>query len=322
MKKIITLTLILLSSILTQACDSTAKFKTSSQESEIKFLEIRKDFPSSGYTTLYYSAYNAKGKDLSHFNLKVDKCVEFEKAGLYNHRDTLKASSCFSIGKDGSDKVDYMWGIKYDCGLNKGDSIKFFIVLEGNYEMDADIAKIKYGTTFTSSYLCLPKCKSLPVKLLSFSTVVDKNELTLNWSTASEVNNHGFYVQFSIDNTIFENISFIESHHNSTITHNYTYRTTAFRTGYYRLLILDFDGAIDFSSTLYLKSQVTNIYPIPVHDILNVGESVSVKLFSINGEFLKTLPIENGKCDLSMFNKGLYILILDDKYNLKLLKDE
>ena len=37
----------------------------------------------------------------------------------------------------------------------------------------------------------------LPVELLSFSSSVNENDVTLNWSTATETNNSGFEIQKS-----------------------------------------------------------------------------------------------------------------------------
>jgi hypothetical protein len=62
----------------------------------------------------------------------------------------------------------------------------------------------------------------IPVELTSFSASVNENNVTLNWVTASEINNHGFEIQRS-SNGEFVTVGFAEGHGTTTEVQNYTY---------------------------------------------------------------------------------------------------
>ena len=47
---------------------------------------------------------------------------------------------------------------------------------------------------------------ALPITLASFKASFSSQSVTLLWSTLSEINNYGFYVQKSVDNTIWSDI--------------------------------------------------------------------------------------------------------------------
>jgi len=63
----------------------------------------------------------------------------------------------------------------------------------------------------------------IPVELLSFTTSVSRNSVTLNWTTATELNNSGFTVQRSISDGVWKNITFVEGYGTTTEIHNYSY---------------------------------------------------------------------------------------------------
>ena len=63
----------------------------------------------------------------------------------------------------------------------------------------------------------------LPVELTSFSASIIKNGVKLNWETETEVNNYGFEIQRSVNNTnAWENVGFVEGHGNSNSPKKYS----------------------------------------------------------------------------------------------------
>ncbi len=62
----------------------------------------------------------------------------------------------------------------------------------------------------------------VPVELTSFTASTNENEVTLNWSTASEINNHGFEIQRS-SNGEFVTVGFVEGYGTTTEIQNYSY---------------------------------------------------------------------------------------------------
>ena len=59
--------------------------------------------------------------------------------------------------------------------------------------------------------LCTAKyAQVVPVELTSFTAVSQNQHVTLNWSTATELNNNGFEVQRSVANSDFVTVGFIK----------------------------------------------------------------------------------------------------------------
>lgn len=95
---------------------------------------------------------------------------------------------------------------------------------------------------------------SLPIELLSFTiTPVNNQYFVLDWKTASEINNAGFYIQRSRDNNTFENIGWISGHGTTTAQQSYSFTDRDVEvntTYYYRLQQMDIDHTISYSNTL------------------------------------------------------------------------
>lgn len=97
----------------------------------------------------------------------------------------------------------------------------------------------------------------VPVELLSFTAKANDNDVTLDWSTAMEMDNKGFDVERSIDGRTFEAIKFVDGAGNSNAVVNYNFvdesafAKTNTNVLYYRLKQLDNNG--DFTYTNMVK---------------------------------------------------------------------
>ncbi|MEP6466649.1 MAG: T9SS type A sorting domain-containing protein [Parafilimonas sp.] len=145
-------------------------------------------------------------------------------------------------------------------------------------------------------------CSILPVSMFNFGGTVKDQQAYLNWSTASESNNKGFYVERSKDGKNFTDIGFLKGAVNSTQIKNYTYTDATLKdinvtTTYYRLKQVDVDGKYTYSKVLPLN--ITNIlkwrlYPNPVKDVatvelnLETASKVTVQVFSRDGKVVLT----------------------------------
>ena len=106
--------------------------------------------------------------------------------------------------------------------------------------------------TFSISTMSAP----LPVTLLNFSGEHRDNKNLLKWSTATELNNQGFEVQYSTDGNNFDAISFVNSKSkdgNSASVINYEFidGRTLYGNAYYRLKQVDKDGRPNFSNIIF-----------------------------------------------------------------------
>jgi hypothetical protein len=120
----------------------------------------------------------------------------------------------------------------------------------------------------------------LPVTLSNFKgeRIGATNKLT--WSTFTEVDNHGFEIQRSIDGVSFNGIHLVPSkanRGNSTSVLDYSFDDSKPFVGsnYYRLKQIDKDGKVAYSNIVLLKGarssglQLSAVYPNPVRSVLN-----------------------------------------------------
>ncbi|MBX0335349.1 T9SS type A sorting domain-containing protein [Pontibacter sp. HSC-14F20] len=143
----------------------------------------------------------------------------------------------------------------------------------------------------------------LPVELLSFKATAQNNHVTLNWSTASELNNDRFEVERSQDGRTFTKIGTVQGKGTSSLTHHYTFKDTNPGTGtnYYRLRQVDFDGTFEFSKTVAttLRAIAASVktYPNPFQDYLRVElateetGSAQVTVIDMQGRVVMEKPI-------------------------------
>jgi hypothetical protein len=148
---------------------------------------------------------------------------------------------------------------------------------------------------------------TVPVEIVSFTVTTNLNNVIINWMTATEINNHGFEVQRSMDGAIFNTIAFIKGNGTTTISNRYSYTDANLYNGkhFYRLKQIDFDGNSTFSNII--EVDVENIvtgfdlsqnFPNPFNP------STSFK-FSFDSNEFATLKIYNslGEEVASLFNK-------------------
>jgi hypothetical protein len=91
----------------------------------------------------------------------------------------------------------------------------------------------------------------IPVELISFTASIIDNNVTLNWSTASETNNNGFEIERNSGNG-FITIGFVQGYGTTTEVQNYTFADNGLTPGTYsyRLKQIDFDGTFEYSDAI------------------------------------------------------------------------
>ena len=161
----------------------------------------------------------------------------------------------------------------------------------------------------------------LPVKFITFNAKKSNDNIILNWSTGSELNNEGFYIQKSNDAFNWKEISFVKGNGNSSQTISYKYNDIYPTSGinYYRLAQKDFDGQISYSDVRqvqYSPGSSLEIFPNPTQGIINIDTNdllAEYEIFSMDGKYLKYGNV-NGKgssqIDISALPIGLYTLRL------------
>jgi hypothetical protein len=149
---------------------------------------------------------------------------------------------------------------------------------------------------------------TIPVELSNFSAKVDDGKVYLNWETATETNNLGFYIErkekISAQNEgDWTEIGFREGKGNSTEKNYYLFEDRPFSDGayYYRLRQMDYDGTIKYSNELEVnlftvKSfELSQNYPNPFNPSTTISfqlpeqSFISLKVYDAIGTEVETI---------------------------------
>jgi len=173
--------------------------------------------------------------------------------------------------------------------------------------MDVVVGDPKTSITFTAP---------LPIQLASFTGQPVNNGVELQWTTITEVNNYGFYVQRRPDGTLqFETIpgAFVPGAGTTLEPRSYSYIDTAATPGIvsYRLMQVDLDGTIHYHGPIQVSNntllsvenggglektfRLAHNYPNPFNPSTHIDFSipqsvhVSLKLYNSIGQVVATL---------------------------------
>jgi hypothetical protein len=135
---------------------------------------------------------------------------------------------------------------------------------------------------------------ALPVRLLSFDAGVNKNSITLKWSTTQELNNRGFKVERSTNGLNFETIGWIAAKQGNNVQLNYSLNDNFVQPNivyYYRLRQVDADNREELSvvrqARISKQGISVTVSPVPAKDVMNVyinGTSQTANIYLINAQ--------------------------------------
>lgn len=101
----------------------------------------------------------------------------------------------------------------------------------------------------------------LPVELSSFGATQINNTIQLDFTTQSEINNHYFIIQRSIDGLQWTSIGTVEGNGTTYTPTTYQYIDEAPIHGlnYYRIQQVDYDGTNDLSEVITIQFKIPNV---------------------------------------------------------------
>lgn len=165
---------------------------------------------------------------------------------------------------------------------------------------NSDNISVLLNTTFAA----------LPVELTSFTAASRGSGVELRWSTATEVNNHGFEVerraidngQLKTDN--WSKVGFVEGNGTSNAPNDYSFSDKNISTGKYsyRLKQIDRDGKFEYSTEVEVsvaaapaKFELAQNYPNPFNPSTTISFTLqqtgltTLKIFNAVGQVVATL---------------------------------
>jgi hypothetical protein len=159
----------------------------------------------------------------------------------------------------------------------------------------------------------------LPVKYTQFTADRNNDNVKLNWSTASEVNNNGFEIERSSNGTDFEKIGFVKGVGNSSRLNKYSFTDKNNSSAYYRLKQVDFDGKYEFSKVLTVKSNESSVElsPNPFNDNLVINSNntiINAEIVDITGRVKMFEVVNNNtaKLNTSGLDNGVYFIRINN----------
>lgn len=172
----------------------------------------------------------------------------------------------------------------------------------------------------------------IPVELISFNANVNGKSVTLNWITATEINNSGFEVERKISNSTWEKIGFVSGYGTTTEKQSYSYSDRNLSDGNYsyRLKQVDFNGTFEYSKSIEIlvvapnKFELSQNYPNPFNPTTSISftlpqaGNVKLSVYNLLGQEVQNLVngfMESGSHSVSFeaknLNSGIYLYKLE-----------
>jgi len=175
-----------------------------------------------------------------------------------------------------------------------------------------------------------PIQNTLPVKLASFSAMLNKNKVDIKWTTSSEINVSHFIVEKSTDGINYTDAGMVFAYGNTTEEKNYSFydnvNTSQPAVIYFRLRSVDIDGKNELSEIKIIRigkqgeSGISIVaYPNPATNEVRItipanwqNKKVAYQLLSANGQPVKTTERANSNqtevINVGSLAPGLYFV--------------
>ncbi|HMS66460.1 MAG TPA: T9SS type A sorting domain-containing protein [Ignavibacteria bacterium] len=157
---------------------------------------------------------------------------------------------------------------------------------------------------FPNFALCITQYqKPLPVEMSSFVSSVNNRNVTLNWSTSSELNNSGFEIERKTDGS-WSKVGFVQGL-NAAASYTFTDNNLSSGSYGYRLKQLDFNGNFayhELENNVFVgvpeNFSLSQNYPNPFNPETKIdfaipySGNVTMKIYDMNGREVATLVNE------------------------------
>lgn len=169
---------------------------------------------------------------------------------------------------------------------------------------------------------------SAPVEMTYFKSEFKDHSAYLTWETATEINNKGFEIEFSVDSYNWKRVGFVKGAGYSFDFLEYTFQYDEIKAGnnYFRLKQLDFDGNFEYSEVVSILSVSSEnywkVYPTIVHSCyfsISISqhdfEQGLLYIFDAQGRKIVTTIVNSNESEISIDDyhmpAGSYWVVLD-----------
>lgn len=157
----------------------------------------------------------------------------------------------------------------------------------------------------------------VPVELEKFYAISQKDQIILQWQTATELNNRGFEVQRKFADSDFASIGFVEGNGTTTEKQFYSFIDKPIQNGLYsyRLKQIDFNGEVHYSDVTEINF-LSNMeqflgqnYPNPTNSrtiiqwVTPINSHVKLKVFDVLGRNVMTLV--DKFCEIGLYENQI-----------------
>jgi hypothetical protein len=234
--------------------------------------------------------------------------------GVNNGGTGLAPSCCLPVGGDASN-------FEPPLAVTAGDQ---FIICFSNYSSVNSTVPLNFNGTAGVS--CVP----LPIELLSFDVESIGDEVSIFWSSLSEINNDFFVVERSVDGVSFEEIDIVFGSGNSSELRSYNVidENPYVGVNYYRLKQVDFDGKYRYSSVVSINMELTKkirMYPNPANRnivVEGVFPGSTIEIFTTMGNPMLSikLKVESEMINVENIPSGVYFVKISNEVDVLVKK--
>ncbi|CAN5134443.1 hypothetical protein BH09BAC5_BH09BAC5_03720 [soil metagenome] len=200
---------------------------------------------------------------------------------------------------------------------------EIYVLLIDNFSSSSNPFTLSWNLTNGANL----NCTVLPVEFLSFEGEKVDNYHSLNWKTATELNNDHFILERSTEGNTFVEVGRVNGAGTSTQINSYQLNDYHPEEGwnYYRVRQVDFNGHSTISSLVALEYHSTvefveNVHPVPSNDFVSFdfvspdGGQIHYQILDCSGRVVSDVTTDVGKgknalnINMQEFDKGIYFL--------------
>jgi len=260
---------------------------------------------------------NSPGKvtvngDLTLGSTATYKCELKDLTGAGTGHDQIEATG--SITLDGT--LDIVLDGYTPDDADKFEVMKYGTTLSGTFSTVNGLPagwQIDYGVQEPNMVTIYGQNSTIPIELLNFTAVRQKESVILKWQTASERNSDYFTIEHSTDAKNFSSLDRIKAQgiSNNVQRYSFEHHTPAKGINYYRLKQVDLDEKFAYSNIIAMElgKEKYTFYPNPANKSITFNQPCDViVIYDISGKEIIRKEKVTTTLDISSLKQGMYII--------------